>query len=244
MTFHRSISLAIILVAGYLETILGQIPELSDIPKCAQPAILSSLQNSGCDPADINCLCNSKDFISALTTSIQSACDAADQAKVLQAGQQLCPGITAHIPASALPTSSISSDTKSPSPTATPTSSDNSEDGNNSASSDTATGTISNDQGSLPSSIDASSTGTNMTANSTATGAIEASPTAPAGGLLTAPPTSPGRSSPTGNYSSLFGSNFSSSAEEYPEAALVFGKLPMSLLALVIAVMSLAFVYL
>ena len=45
-----------------------------------QPAILSGLQNSGCDPSDVDCLCNSQSFVTGLTTSIQQSCDANDQA--------------------------------------------------------------------------------------------------------------------------------------------------------------------
>ena len=81
-------------------------------------------------------------------------------------------------------------------------------------------------------------------ASSTVSNNMSAASTTSAGGLLTAPPTNSSGPAPRGNYSSLFGSNYSSAAEERPEAGLLFGKLRISLLALGVAVMGLAFAHL
>ncbi|KAI9660124.1 MAG: hypothetical protein M1821_001476 [Bathelium mastoideum] len=109
---------------------------------------------------------------------------------------------------------------------------------------DSETGSNSSVHGSTPSPANATSASAEIPASLTPSGGTSASPTSSVSALLTAPPTSPGEPAPTGNYSSLFGSNYSSAAEEYPDATLVLGKLQMILFALALAVMGLVFSHL
>ncbi|KXT10888.1 hypothetical protein AC579_9865 [Pseudocercospora musae] len=47
----------------------------SDIPPCAYSAVLSGLQNTGCDLTDTACVCGKQDIVPSLTSSVVAACD-------------------------------------------------------------------------------------------------------------------------------------------------------------------------
>ena len=64
--------------------------QLSDLPSCAEPALLAAIQGSGCELTDAKCICSDPALIPALRSSIQQSCSPADQAAVEAFGSTYC----------------------------------------------------------------------------------------------------------------------------------------------------------
>lgn len=59
-------------------------------PSCAVPALLASIQASGCQAIDAHCICSHPALLSTVMTAISTACDPADIAAVVAFAQTYC----------------------------------------------------------------------------------------------------------------------------------------------------------
>ncbi|KAF3036150.1 hypothetical protein E8E12_001937 [Didymella heteroderae] len=98
--------------ATSLVVVSAQTPDLSNVPNCAIPCLVSAIPGSGCGVTDVTCQCTTGQ--SAITSSLESClpskCSSEDLAKVAPALAGLCSaaGISVSIPASAAATSAAS----------------------------------------------------------------------------------------------------------------------------------------
>ncbi|KAF3051025.1 hypothetical protein E8E11_007285 [Didymella keratinophila] len=96
-----------------LVIVSAQTPDLSNVPNCAVPCLVSAIPGSGCSVTDVTCQCTTGQ--SAITSSLESClpskCSTDDLAKVAPALAGLCSaaGISVSIPASAAATSAAAS---------------------------------------------------------------------------------------------------------------------------------------
>ncbi|KIW18520.1 hypothetical protein PV08_02808 [Exophiala spinifera] len=64
--------------------------QLSALPPCARDAAAAALGSSGCALSDTTCICNSKAFQDAITTTILQSCSAGDVQAAVAFGQTIC----------------------------------------------------------------------------------------------------------------------------------------------------------
>ncbi|KAK7683577.1 hypothetical protein QCA50_013415 [Cerrena zonata] len=94
-------------------------------PDCANPCIMNA-QTGSCQSDDLNCLCNSSDFISSTTSCIISSCSADDAQKAEAVARQFCAtvGVTlTSTPAGATSSASASASSAPASASQTPSAS-------------------------------------------------------------------------------------------------------------------------
>jgi len=99
---------------------------LPNIPSCALSCFVTALSSDGCSSlTDFACHCAKTTLIGTITPCVQKACDAADQATVLQDVQSTCQsaGVPISIPASITASVSASSSSSAAPTTSAPSSS-------------------------------------------------------------------------------------------------------------------------
>ncbi|KAJ9640630.1 uncharacterized protein PV06_02370 [Exophiala oligosperma] len=64
--------------------------QLSGLPPCARDAAAAALGSSGCSLSDTTCICNSKAFQEAITTTILQSCSTGDVQAAVAFGQTIC----------------------------------------------------------------------------------------------------------------------------------------------------------
>ncbi|KAL6246694.1 hypothetical protein RBB50_006001 [Rhinocladiella similis] len=64
--------------------------QLSGLPPCARDAAAAALGSSGCSLSDTTCICNSKAFQDAITTTILQSCSTDDVQAAVAFGQTIC----------------------------------------------------------------------------------------------------------------------------------------------------------
>ncbi|KAF2665983.1 hypothetical protein BT63DRAFT_427768 [Microthyrium microscopicum] len=80
---------------------LAQAQSLSDLPKCAQTCVGTSLGSTGCSSLQIDCICKSSKWISDLSCCVAGTCSTADQQNTITFAQQLCQTVGVTLPTSA-----------------------------------------------------------------------------------------------------------------------------------------------
>lgn len=67
-------------LAWVVATAAAQQITAASVPACAEPALLSAVQASGCSLSDVKCICANPKLTTGFMTAIETACDPADQA--------------------------------------------------------------------------------------------------------------------------------------------------------------------
>lgn len=115
------LALCLTVVPGLQTIAKAQSP--NDLPPCAVPALMESVQTAGCAPTDVKCICShKKDIFPAVRKAVKDACSEADQNTVKTMAGEYCgkdaaPGAS---PPTATKSISITTGTSTGSPT-TPT---------------------------------------------------------------------------------------------------------------------------
>ncbi|KAK9353750.1 hypothetical protein V1523DRAFT_449046 [Lipomyces doorenjongii] len=84
-------------------------------PSCASSCITNSMSSSGCQSANIQCLCTSQSYIDAVTSCVESSCASSDFGAALSYAQSLCAGagVTLSIDTATLSAAAEASDASS-----------------------------------------------------------------------------------------------------------------------------------
>lgn len=144
-----------------------QAQSISDLPSCSLSCIVTAVEGTGCGVTDYACACGKAAQLTAsVTPCVESACDAADQAKVVSVLEGICSSVGVPITIST-PATSSSAPASSSTPASTPASS--SASASATASSSAAGGYGSSSSSAAASSSSAAATGVCTTSTSTST---------------------------------------------------------------------------
>lgn len=177
---------SISLVAGLVALASAQMPDVADLPTCAQSCVGSSLNVEGCTGLDVECICSNNDFLVNIACCVAEACPQEGQDKTLEFARGICATAGVEISddvicsTAAEPGSSDEASSASEDETESATGDESSSDSEDETSTEPATDdeSASDSEGETSTESTADDESTSASADETSTAAGTASPTA------------------------------------------------------------------